>query len=98
MFPDRLLGFTFGVGVNRTQFFPYRRWDRGWNDPQDFDKAEHGRSMLYGASAGDGDENDDQCRQLLDRAGQASWRVGYDGSADGGSDGALRPRVARYPR
>ena len=61
--------------MNRTQFFPYRRWDRGWNDPQDFDKAEHGRSMLYGASAGDGDENDDQCRQLLDRAGQASWRA-----------------------
>jgi hypothetical protein len=28
----------------------------------------------------------------------ASWRAGYDGSADGGSDGALRPRVARYPR
>jgi hypothetical protein len=27
--------------------------------------------------------NDDQCRQLLDRAGHASWRA-YDRSADGG--------------
>ncbi|HWJ48459.1 MAG TPA: hypothetical protein VNS62_12450 [Candidatus Udaeobacter sp.] len=35
------------AGVNRTQFFPYRRWDRGWPDPSDFDKAEQGRSMLY---------------------------------------------------
>jgi hypothetical protein len=41
------------------------------------------------------EENDDQCRQLLDRVGQASRRA-YDRSADGGSDGELRPRLAGY--
>ncbi len=38
--------------MNRTQFgFRIDRWDRGWPDPSNFDKAEHGGSMLYDASA-----------------------------------------------